>query len=134
VRHQRALNLLVYLLEYDQVLPMLFCTPIHHNTFIPYNEVTCLKYLSILNVYVILHDGLTVICIFNSNFSTECAVPSPSRRVVVILYDVIVNCSNISWLYIVSKIIEMRNVLPVSLSASRKYNSPLLLEIQILHV
>ena len=72
---------------------------------------------------MILHVGVSMIYIFNSNFSVECAVWPPSKRVVIpddVIANAILFCDRM-----VAKISEMRKVLPVTPGVSMKYNPPL---------
>ena len=61
-----------------------------------------------------------VICIFNGNFSAECAIRPPSKRVGK---EPVQNLFVIVWFP--KQLSEIRNVWPVPLSASTKYNRPL---------
>ncbi|GFX66187.1 transposon Tf2-6 polyprotein [Trichonephila clavipes] len=80
-----------------------------------------------------LHVGVSITCIFNGNFNAECAVRSPSKRVAAIPDDTI--ASEILFCdLIVARIIEIRKVLPVPPSASKKYKPQLLLDIAFIIV
>ena len=59
---------------------------------------------------VILNVGFSVICMFNGNFSAECAVQSSFRRVAVILDDAIASAASFRD-HMVTKISEIRKVL-----------------------
>jgi len=71
-----------------------------------------------------LHVGVSVICIFNSNFSAECAARLLSKRVAAIPDNAIASAI-IFRDHMAAKISETKIVLPVPPGASRKYNSPL---------
>ena len=108
------------------MFPMLFLCSIVHSFHIM--SLRDWSTLPISDFLMILYVGLSVICMFNGNFSAQCAVRPPSRRVAAIPDDAITSAASFRN-RMVAKISKMRKVLPVPFGASRNYNQPILLVI-----
>jgi len=104
-----------------------------HSTSVPYNDPYS-PYSQLINWYnfsifpilellLILHVGVSAICIFNGDFSAECTIRQPSKIVAAISDDAIVSVILFrDWMVV--KISEMRKFITVLPGVSRKYNPP----------